>query len=150
MFELGGGGLVAGGALCPVGQDLRWESAPPGPGPGALLLSDAAPCGSEISPLELGAARSWCEAPLRQVGLTLRANLVMLGQGPGKYWELHPAREPVGVLEHGRVILRVLWIPMYFKCLPSSQDMSLYFAHQRPIPSTYVLKRTRPPWRPGN
>lgn len=34
MFELGGGGLVAGGALCTVGQDLRWESAPPGQAPG--------------------------------------------------------------------------------------------------------------------
>lgn len=117
-WEEEAGSLVTGGALGPVGQDLPWESAPPGPGPGAatLLLGDVAPRGSTWVHLRQA---SWssarCQAsvqlPLQRVGATLRAGLVVLGQGPGKCWKLHPAWEPVGALEHGRVIPRVLWIP---------------------------------------
>ena len=33
--------------------------------------------------------------PLPQVGLMLRADLVMLGWGLGKSWKLHPVWEPV-------------------------------------------------------
>lgn len=150
MFELGGGGQQPGSSQARVSTSAAFSPAHPDPGPSSSVrwLQAGHP---EISQLERGGLGPGGRLPLQQVRLTLRANLVMLGRGPGKYWKLHPAWEPVGVLWHGRVILlRVLWIPVYLRCLPFSQDFSLCSAHQRPIPSLDVLTCPRPPWRAGH
>lgn len=117
-------GLVTSRTMRHSQQHLPQGSSLPAPdrGPSFSLRWSQAGQPGILSPLELRAVGAGVTLSLQQVRLTLQINLVMLGQGPGKYWKLHPAWEPVGVRRHGRVtLLRVLWIPVYLKCLPSSR-----------------------------